>query len=147
MLLKKSGQPKVEHKLPPNWDKINASGMYPDPEIAVVTYGDTIYVPSGNKLPDHLMEHEKMHSVTQLEYPGGPDAWWQRYYADIYFRIQEEANAYGAQYAFSCRQVKDRNQQTKFLVQLAHELASPLYGSVIDTMSAMRMFKKVAGEL
>lgn len=135
---------KIKHELPPIWDRVLAKGLKPNPEYVVFTYGDTIYIPGGKPMPDHLIEHECTHVEQQKEYPGGRDAWWDRYISDGLFRIQQEVEAYASQYRFICAKVKDRNHQNSWLLGLARDLSSPMYGSVVGPNGAYRMIKEKA---
>ena len=136
---------KIVQEKPPVYDMIINAGMKPTLST-VYTYGDTIYVPRGSlNLEDHLIEHEQTHSVQQMLYKDpsnlmeGPDAWWSRYVDDVYFRIDQEAEAYGHQFTFICKRVKDRNMRNKILIDLGRFLASPIYGSVVTQDTARRM--------
>ena len=129
---------KILNQLPPNWEQILNSGMRPDPRNTVFTLGDTIYNPSGQEIPDHLIEHEKTHSLQQ---GNDPNAWWGLYLQDIYFRIDQEVEAYAKQYQTLCKAIKDRNARYKLLYQLAESLASVRYGAVITRTDAMKFIK------
>lgn len=120
---------------------IQANGMHPT-ITTVFTVGDTIYVPSGNlNLEYHLVAHEKVHCIQQ---GNDPEGWWARYVEDQYFRIEQEVEAYAAQYRAICKNVLDRNQRSKVLFDLAGYLASPIYGSVIGRSDARMMIKNKA---
>lgn len=131
---------KIKHEYPPKhiWDAVVDAGMAPDPETVFFTYGDTLYVPSGRQVPDDLIAHEELHTKQQGD---DPDAWWSRYIGDEYFRIDQEAKAYGKQYAFLCKKHKDRNAQARILFNLARILSGPLYGNVIRHLAATKMIK------
>ena len=132
--------PQIKHKKPPRkiWKAVVKAGMNPNPETVIFTYGDTIYVPSGNPLPEDLIEHESLHTKQQGD---DPDAWWERYIKDEDFRIDQEAKAYGKQYAYLCKQHKDRNAQARILMNLARILSGPLYGNVLKHSEAMKLIK------
>lgn len=131
----------IKHEFPPIWDKVIGAGMNPNPDTVVFTYGDTIYVPGGAELADHIIAHEETHIGQQ---GADPDAWWSRYIDDQYFRTEQEAEAYAKQYAFLCKRIKDRNQRARILLDLGRILASPMYGKVIDQQAASDMIKKKA---
>lgn len=78
----------------------------------VFTVGDTIHA-MRFQIPDDLMVHERTHVLQQINYPGGPQAWWERYFEDIYFRFNQEMEAYNNQYKFICQKYKDRNTRAK----------------------------------
>lgn len=117
------------------------AGMRPTPTV-VYTVGDIIYNPGGGSLPDHLVVHESVHFDQQ---DGDPEGWWARYVTDPWFRIDQESEAYGEQYAFICQVVKDRNRRHKILLELSMFLASPIYGSVIGRDDARKMIVEKSG--
>ena len=90
----------IKHELPPIWNKVIEAGMKPQKESTIFTYGNIIYVPNKDlELPDHLIIHEETHCKQQ---GSTPDAWWERYITDPYFRIDQEIEAYANQYRFIC---------------------------------------------
>lgn len=119
---------------PPNYEEITARfQVHP---FAVFTFGECIYNPRKVVLEQDVIEHEKVHAAQQR--PGGPNAWWQRYLADPAFVLEQELEAYRRQYDFFCKTNRDRNDQLRKLLQLAGDLASPMYGSVIGLGEAMK---------
>ena len=115
------------------------AGMAPDLGNTIFTYKDTIYNPSGRDIPDYLIRHESTHTKQQ---GNDPDAWWERYLHDAYFRLKQETEAYAAQYAYICQRVKDRNQRNRVLIDIAASLSGPTYGSMISQLGAMKMIKE-----
>lgn len=133
---------KIINEMPPQalMDRIFGAGMHPS-ERTLYTYGDTLYVPSGNPVPDDLMVHEETH----MEQQGlTPEAWWDRYLIDPYFRLQQEVEAYGNQYAYLCAVHRDRNYRMRILIDLARILSGPVYGQMIPHSEAMKMIKSKA---
>lgn len=106
----------------------------------VFTYGQTIYA---KEMPDTpLMEHEKIHVIQQMTFPGGPDAWWAKYLSDTDFRLNQEIEAYSVQYYTAASMTKDRNRLFKYLHSLATTLSSDMYGGLLSTKEAMNAIKK-----
>lgn len=135
-------QIKVVSDYPPIWEEVLAQGMRPNPKTVVFTYGTTIYTPGGVELLDHVVEHEKIHMVQQGYTEEGAKEWWARYIADPYWRIAQEAEAYGYQYAYITEKVRDRNTRAKVLNDLGLHLSGPMYGKVISHQAAMKMIKE-----
>jgi len=133
---------KILNELPPIWDQIVAGGLSPDTSNVIFTYGDTIYNPGAQPIPDYLIHHEETHSIQQ---GANPDAWWERYMEDHLFRIDQEADAYGRQYKFLCQKIKDRNQRHRLLYDIARSLSGPTYGNVITHADAMTMIRQRSG--
>lgn len=109
------------------------------------TYGNAIYNPGGFEIPDHIVAHEEQHSVQQAGYPGGKDAWWKAYLTDPRFRLEQEAEAYGAQVRFYRKRVKDRNARVRFLYNVASQLSGPLYQLSVTHAQAMAMIEVLSG--
>lgn len=104
----------------------------------VFTYGDDLYAPAGAVISPDVLMHEACHSLQQIE---DKDKWWDRYLTDIPFRLAQEVQAYRTQYQFFCSFNKDRNVRSRFLVKIATDLASPIYGSVCDFSDAYKLIK------
>jgi len=123
----------IEH--PPVYDNICASIGVPS-KTAVFTYGKILYNPGNGIIADHLFAHEELHSKRQGE---TPELWWGKYLRDTAFRLDEEAQAYGRQYAFLCKTFKDRNRRALIAMDLGRFLASPLYGKICTLPEAINL--------
>lgn len=128
---------KILHTHPPNIKTI----MKKFPDVAtmpgvVYTHGDTIYNPSGNDLPDHLIHHEQVHIRQQAL--TNPRQWWGQYISDENFRLEQELEAYREQYDF-IKIHYNREQRRALLDKLATDLSGSMYGKILD--------KKMAKEL
>ena len=134
---------KVLKERPPIWDSVCAAfNIFP--KNVLFTYGDTIYNPDDVSIPDHVMVHEQVHEKQQQKDDMTPELWWGKFLRDEAFRLDQESEAYGVQYKYICKHVKDRNQQHRYLMDLARILSGPLYGSAISHMDAMQLIKKRA---
>jgi len=116
-----------------------------DPKHTVFTYGDTLYNPGGLFISEDLYVHEETHAEQQGHGEEGAKVWWDRYLTDPLFRVEQEAEAYGRQYACICQKVKDRNKRVVHLNALAHILAGPLYGKAISPTKSMKMIREASG--
>lgn len=126
---------KISTDFPPVYDAVCAHFDIRGKRV-VFTYGDTIFNPSNAHIDEHLEIHEAVHA-TQQEKIGGPDIWWQKFLKDPRFRLEQELEAYRAQYASFCRAELDRNKRVRFLMDIARDLSSPMYGSPISLLGAM----------
>ncbi|TSA58174.1 hypothetical protein D4R42_00235 [bacterium] len=127
----------IVKEYPPFYLSIIQHGMNPN-DHTFFTYGDTIFNPHDLILKDHSIAHEEQHSEQQGD---NPQAWWDRYLADPYFRIDQEAEAYARQFNFMCKTNKDREKRFHIMLDLSRFLASPLYGSVIGRDMALKLIK------
>jgi hypothetical protein len=120
---------------PPNYQMIKAA-LNPKPST-IFSYGDTIFVPSGNKLPQELHDHEQVHSDRQGD---KPDAWWNLYLHDPEFRLLEEVAAHMVEFASYCSRISNPKKRRNYAKRLATKLASPIYGNMITKDVALALF-------
>ena len=131
---------KIKTEYPPIYEKILEAGMKPNKTV-LITYGDTIYNPSGEHISDDLMVHEETHGDQQ---GSSPEVWWNEYFKTPKFRIDQEAEAYANQFLYFRYTTHDRNVRARFLVLLASFLSSAMYGSVITIPEATTLIKQKA---
>jgi len=137
------GEVKVLVEKPPVWDSVcTAFKINP---IAFFTYGDTIYNPSNLNLPIEIIAHEKVHMEQQNHNEKDAALWWGKYLRDPQFRVDQEAKAYGKQYAVICSGLKDRNERCRYLTLLARSLSGPLYDNAVSFQTAMQLIKEKSG--
>lgn len=118
---------KIVKAFPPNADEIWAA--FNPPHGVVIAYGDTIYAPHlESELPGHLVIHEETHFAQQRAV-GGPEAWWRRYIDDPQFRLEQELEAYRAQYASIA--ALPRAQRRELLAHICKSLAGRMYGGLV----------------
>lgn len=124
---------KIVRAYPPMYDDLVRAVGRPG-RIAVFTYGDTLYVPSGDDVVADVLWHEEVHSAQQH---GAPDEWWRRYLADREFRLSQELEAYQGQYR-RASEVLGRTERRQLLRTLSQDLASPIYGRLMTVAGARR---------
>lgn len=130
---------KTSPELPPNYADIEGA-FHPDLSRVVITYGDTVYNVKEPLSPD-LMLHEQTHVEQQGD---NPKAWWDKYIADPEFRLDQELEAYGKQYAFAKKIMKDRNFLYRFLFGIAADLSSSMYGRILTHGQAESKIRSAA---
>ena len=123
---------KQSHIQPPNWDKL-VSLFGVEWGKTVVTYGDTCYCK--DKLSLDLEVHESIHCIQQTN----PEKWWERYYIDPAFRLNQELEAYKEQYRFMRKAIKDRNVLFIFRAKIAGDLSGKMYGNIIKFDEAYKL--------
>lgn len=128
---------RVVHAKPPNFDRLQKEFGITDKGV-VFTYGDTLYVPDGRPVDDFLMAHEETHSEQQGK---NPEAWYERYFADPYFRANQELAAYQAQYRAFTRVSTNREANMKFATSLARDASSSMYGNCVSFSDALRWIR------
>lgn len=133
---------KIVFKFPPNTEKIKK--VFPkaiNQNNIVITYGDKIYNPYSATIDEALMTHESTHERQQKEF-GGPEKWWDEFIRNPEFRLEQELEAYRAQYRYAVENYT-RQQRRELLRQMAKYLSSELYGSIITEEKAREEIVKV----
>ena len=110
-----------------------------DFETTIFTVGSKIHAKYG--LPPDLMAHELVHVKQQAEFEGGYKAWWECYFEDDQFRLDQEVAAYKEQLSLVRNLIKDRNQQARVLSRIAAVLSGKTYGNLISYAEALRLLK------
>jgi hypothetical protein len=123
------------------WDKCKEMFSFNE-KSTVFTFGDTLYNPGNAAIMDHLLVHEETHANQQSHDDTAAKLWWARYFEDPKFRIDQEVEAYRAQYKFICTKIKDRNARARALHQLASYCSSAMYGNEISYSDAVARIKK-----
>jgi hypothetical protein len=128
----------IKQGFPPNIKAIKKA--FPFDANTVFTYGDDLYIQDHEEkevLP-HLLVHEGVHTVQQGT---DPDAWWDKYIADPQFRLEQEIEAYRAQYSFLKSHIITKGHK-KVLFKLASDLSSPQYGNLVTHIEAENLIRK-----
>lgn len=136
---------KISNEKPPIYDEANALFKLDELNMGTIfTYGDTLYNPSKILLTQDLIAHEEMHAHQHQHDETVAKLWWKRFIEDPQFRVDQEIEAYGAQYKFLCNSQRDRNKRAVILHRLAGMLASPMYGNIITHSEAQRRIRESA---
>ncbi len=101
---------------PPNFDSIQVVLPHASRDH-VFCYDGKIYNPSGKKLPIDIQYHEYIHSLQHEEFEGGCTAWWVKYLMDPDFRLDQELEAYGKQFAFAKRNLIETDEDVRVRTQ------------------------------
>jgi hypothetical protein len=126
---------KVIRDYPPNIEAIRQTFGAAAVQNAVFTYGDTVYIPNANiTMPAHLETHEAVHIEQQGDDPAG---WWDRYLDDPQFRLDQELEAYRAQYQYLIKHAS-RPSRRLVLARISKDLGGRLYGNIITPAEAKR---------
>ncbi|MES2006870.1 MAG: hypothetical protein V4436_02045 [Patescibacteria group bacterium] len=131
---------KIAKKYPPNIEDIRA--VLTPSKGTVFTYGDTVYAPDleEDEMPEHLAVHENVHGRQQKD----PEKWWNQYLMDEKFRLEQELEAYGEQWAFINQQRIKNPIKKLILFSLARDLSGPLYGNMLSHGEAESKIRNAA---
>jgi hypothetical protein len=86
-------------------------------------------------LPPDLIIHEQTHLKQQEKY--GLDNWVTKYLTDDKFRLDMEISAYISQ----LKSIGNRELRNKIRIESAKNLASSLYGNIIEYNEAFKILK------
>lgn len=126
---------KIVNKYPPNFKEICDVIPGAKQEGIVFTYGNTLYNPSKSVIEDHLEAHEAVHMKQQKEM--GAEGWWAEYLKNPKFRLEQEVEAYRAQYQL-VNKVYGRENATFVLKQIADDLSGAMYGNILSRKQARK---------
>lgn len=130
----------IKKELPPNYDDIiKRFPIVQTKKSIIFCYGDTIYSPHNEFVPDHLKCHEAVHMKRQLATDGGAEAWWETYLKDDSFRFFEEFLAYKEEYYFMKNNAQNRKMRRLAEKSCGKRLASPIYGGLISEAQARKL--------
>lgn len=104
----------------------------------IICYGNTIYC-NQDVSPDKIV-HETVHVKQQDKI--GTEEWWRMYLDIPSFRLEQEVEAYRAEYQFVKRNIKNREAVFHFLKRMAKHLSSENYGGIITTDEAIELISK-----
>ena len=125
----------IYEKAKEKWDRVDFENG------TTFTVGTTIHCKFD--IPDHLVEHETHHVIQQTEYKGGYKKWWDRYFKDDKFRLEQEIECYRKQYKFIVRNCKDRNDIARYLNGFSSDLSGSLYGNLVSFPEAFKLIKMI----
>lgn len=134
----------IKKEFPPNYrDILDTFGD--TLSEAIFCYGEHIYNPHGRNVTPDLEAHEEAHMKQQGD---NPKLWWDRYLTDKDFRLKQEIEAYGTQYAFVKNKGKMPNRLLSWgLDNMAVSLASETYGNIINFQEARSKIRNFAKNL
>lgn len=118
---------KVLDTYPPNYQNIRITLGDVSSVKPIFCYGKTIHNPFAREVTDDIILHEFIHSKQQGD---NPENWWNMYLSNKEFRLDQEAEAYGAQYKFA----KERGVRGSMLSWLKEKLAFELSGSAYGNL-------------
>lgn len=135
---------KILTEFPPNYAQIQLVFKEIEKHKPIFCYGDTIYNPFKREITPDLDKHEEVHSKQQGLYP---DQWWGQYLNDRDFRLQQEIEAYGTQYAFVKSFVKNTKLLEWLKENMADALSGELYGNLLSYGEAESKIRNYAKSL
>lgn len=127
---------KISHEIPPIYYKCKEQFGVDWNKGVIITYGDTIY--SKDKITPDLEVHEATHIKQQKEI--GVEKWWERYFKDKEFRLEQEKEAYINQYNWIKKNIKDRNTKTRLRYHIIKSMVL-FYGDMINEEDALKIIK------
>ena len=106
----------------------------PKKEVVIV-WANKIY--SARPISEDVLEHEKVHIKQQGGTNWGAIKWYLKYFVSSKFRLNQEIEAYRAQYQFIKRKWSEQKAE-KLLELIASYLSGPTYGKIISYSKALK---------
>lgn len=128
---------------PPNFKEIKEKLGYVKGNL--YPYGDIIYNPTGEEIPEDILIHEEIHLKQQKRYPT-PEFWWLNYTTDHDFRLDQELEAYATQLNW----IKERYNNKGYkeaLTEYANNLSSSMYKLSLSSHEAETRIRRVAKDI
>lgn len=130
---------KISIDYPPLYQAIKE--VLPNHGKSIFCHGDTIYNPYNLEITEDLKVHEAVHQKQQGD---NPNLWWSNYLSDKDFRLQQEIEAYGTQYAWVKKLdmkwvIKDWMKE-----KMAQALSGESYGNLISYAEAESKIRNYA---
>ena len=128
-------------KKPPIYDALDREFGISKHKGIIISYAPAIYCNIDN-LPEHLIEHEKVHIRQQTEI--GVENWWQKFIDDPKFRLDQEVEAYRVQVKWLQENTESlsRNERRGWIKKCAEDLSSGIYGNIISYEQAFNLITK-----
>ena len=130
---------KILKQYPPNYEQIRSFFPVHQHE-PIFAFGDYIYTPHAEEIPEDIIVHEHVHLWQQKQYQT-PEIWWNKYIFDKEFRKHEETEAYNEQYKWVKKNLGTKASE-EALFEYANNLSSNLYRLNISYNEASKAIKK-----
>lgn len=101
----------------------------------IFAYRGKIWNPYGGGMDDSIMAHEMVHLEQQGE---DSEGWWELYFMDPAFRLEQEIPAYRKQVQELRRMGFNHSVIAFHKARMCKDLSGPMYGSVIGYAAAYR---------
>jgi len=128
---------------PPNY--LHIKSILGEHKGNIYTYGDVIYNPTGEKIPEDILIHEEVHSKQQRRYATS-EFWWMKYCTDSNFRLDQELEAYATQLNWIKENYNNKGVK-EALTEYATNLSNPMYKLNITLREAETRIRRVAKDI
>lgn len=126
---------KLSKEIPEIYKELNEKFGVKWEDGIIICYGNTIHC--NVDISADKIVHETVHVKQQEKI--GKDEWWRMYLDIPSFRLEQEVEAYRAEYQFIKRNIKNREAVFHFLARMAKHLSSENYGGIITTDEAIKL--------
>lgn len=126
---------KFSKQKPPIYDKCEEMFGVKWKKGIIITYGNTIHCKY--KLKEPKISHESVHVRQQLEM--GVEEWWNRYFEDRQFRLNQEVEAYRAEIKWIRHNIKGMDLKSKMIEKIVDDISSEIYGSIVTKEEALEL--------
>jgi len=126
---------KTSKEKPPIYERCHKQFGVNWKEGVIFTYGDTIHCKY--KIPKQKIAHEKVHIRQQLAY--GVEEWWNRYFTDEDFRLEQEIEAYKEEIKWIRKNIKGLFDMRKRIGKIVKDLSSSMYGNITTKEEVIKL--------
>lgn len=130
----------IKETYPPNYELLKMSFPNLEAHVPIFCYGNIIYNPFKIEVTKSLEVHEEVHMKQQ---GNNIETWWIKYCTDPHFRLSQEIEAYGTQYALSLK-IAPRKISDWVKEKCAQSLSGELYGNLLTYGEAESKIRKYA---
>jgi len=130
---------RVVKAFPPNITEIRKH--FPISGREMFCWGDLIYNPSGEAIPEWLIVHERVRRFQQHYHEGGIEGWWKEYLDSKDFRFEVELEAHVAEFNSYSQSDHNRHQRRAYLALISKRLSSNLYGGMVSKKTAQKLIR------
>ena len=125
---------KILNEKPPNWQRLTETFPVTWGNI-IVAYSPNIYC--GVEVSKQKEAHEIVHLSRQRDL--GVDLWWEYYFTNPSFRLNEELFAYQKEVKWIKENITTRNQRRFLLDKIFSDLSGSTYNFLCSYDEAKRM--------
>ena len=127
----------IVREFPPVYSKLIGKFPIEGNKGVIFSWGGIIYNPYSIYIPPHLIVHEAVHGLRQIDQ--GIENWWDNYISDDQFRFDEELQAHVAEYLALVGDNANRPIRRRAMKQVTKRLCGPLYGKMSSLDKAKRL--------
>jgi hypothetical protein len=141
-LTQKNNEQLIIEDYPPHYKRWKAKFPNLEESKPLFAWDNHIYNPFKVKVLPDLFVHERKHFEQQGD---NPEVWLDKYLTDDNFRLEQEVQAYGSQFAY-CKKMLPAKWYKIVLEACAKSLSGSLYNGIISYHQAETLIRNYDGK-